>query len=120
MNKNRFHVKYDSSLEHRMNLYKKKCSIRFFKNLDGQGPGWSIPCIYKNLVFEKEEDISSDKETIMEEEEAKSIIETDIDDLLYKVDKSTQTSNQDLKLDRKYIRDISCEVKHFFNQILNS
>lgn len=68
MTTNRFHIQFNPLFEESMIRFKKQYKIRFFKKLNGDQPGWSIPVEYKDQIDEilKEfvkEDEHKDQET---------------------------------------------------------
>lgn len=52
MTTNRFHIQFNPLFEESMIRFKKQYKIRFFKKLNGDQPGWSIPVEYKDQINE--------------------------------------------------------------------
>lgn len=49
---NRFHITFNPLYEESMIRFKKQYKIRFFKKLNGDQPGWSIPVEFKDQINE--------------------------------------------------------------------
>jgi hypothetical protein len=99
--KNRFHIKYVDVYEKIMNENKKKYNIRFFKKLDGDSPGWSIPNEFRTEIDALLNHNSTDKK------------------LKIFVEKSTQVSEKDFQVEkRRYENDVANEVFQYFKQYI--
>lgn len=104
--KNRFHIKYVDAYEKVMNENKKKFHIRFFKKLDGDSPGWSIPNEYRSEL----ESLLDDKKCVADDSKKRFKIF---------VEKSTQVSEKDFQMDKRiYENDVAKEVYQYFKQYI--
>lgn len=119
---NRFHIPFDPLFEESMSRLKKQYRIRFFKKLNGNKPGWSIPIEYKEQINKLLHDVGSKVEQAPAKDEGTPKKKSDQETqaiVTYK-DQAIQCDVDLIPTERRYKNDIADEVKDFFKTFLQT
>jgi hypothetical protein len=114
----RFHIPFDDRLSELITKHKKEFRIRYFKKLNGDNPGWSIPIEFKSQ-FEFLS-LKESKNDVLDEEKQNHCIPAPPPPSPSFANKQTQTEwHQVDQQQRIYTRDIADEVKTFFAKFMD-